>query len=81
MATIPPQIQAQAIQGFPVGMMMGTVPAQMIQPGFPIQAAPLMMPGFPAGVPQQVRPTQMGYYGAPTQQYDLLGQFQNLNLN
>ena len=41
----------------------------------------MIMPGGFPGVPQQVRP-QMGYYGAqPQQSYDLLGQFQNFNLN
>ena len=65
-------------------MIMPGVPAQMIPAGFPMQGAPVMMPvGFPPGVgPQQVRPAQMGgYYGAQQPQYDLLGQFQNLNLN
>ncbi len=79
MTTIPPQMQAQ---GYPVGMIMPGVPAQMMPAGFPMQGAPVMMgAGFPG--PQQVRPAQMGgYYGAPQQpQYDLLGQFQNLNLN
>ena len=72
-------MQAQSIPGFPAGMMMPGVPAQIIQPGF-MGVPPMMMQGGFPGVPQQARP-QMGYYGNPAPQFDLLGQLSNLNLN